>query len=112
MRKRAEMLLTPMPDEPVEHWLLRGLYVRLLRALHGQSYYSRDLSLDTGIPQPVIKPMLRELRLYGLVQFQKGNLNEDGETYGSGHFITKDGRDYLHKMREEYNDNPSRTAKS
>ena len=106
------MLLTPTPDEPDAHWLLRGLYVKILESMRGQSYYSRDISLDTGIPQPVIKPIMRELRLYGLVQYQNGNLNEDGETYGSGHFLTTSGREYLKKMREEYLDIPSRTTKS
>lgn len=106
------MLLTPTPNEPVENWLLRGLYVRILSYFYTQNYYSRDIAQAMDIPQSVIKPMVRELRLYGLIKYQYGNLDEDGATYGAGHRITESGREYYRKMREEYGDNPSRTTKS
>lgn len=104
MQKPATILLTPRPNEPVEHWLLRGLYIKILDQLHGGSYYSRNIAEYTGIPQEIIKPIMRELRLYGLVEFNKGNLNEDGETYGCGHAITLSGLEYLRTLRKVYSD--------
>ena len=105
------MLLTPTPDDNHAQWLLRGLYVKILGELSNQqSYYSRDIAEYLGIPQTVIKPIMREMRLYGLVQYQTGGLNEDLKTYGSGHFATETGRDYYHKMRYLYvNINPRPT---
>lgn len=104
MPKPATILLTPRPDEPVEHWLLRGLYIKILECLNSGSYYSRDIAEYTGIPQEIIKPIMRELRLYGLIQFSKGNLNDDGETYGSGHHIHESGLKYLRELRKVYSD--------
>ena len=96
------MLLTPTPDDNHVHWLLRGLYVKILGELLNQTYYSRDIAEYLGIPQAVIKPIMRELRLYGLVQYQSGGFNDEGEMYGSGHFATPTGRDYYQKMKAEY----------
>ena len=96
------MLLTPTPDDNHAQWLLRGLYVKILRELLQQTYYSRDIAEYLGIPQAVIKPIMRELRLYGLVQYQSGGINDDGETYGSGHYATATGREYYLKMKAEY----------
>ena len=96
------MLLTPTPDEPHSHWLLRGLYVKILGELLNQTYYSRDIAEYLGIPQSVIKPIMRELRLYGLVQYQNGGINDEGLAYGSGHFATPTGRDYYQRMKAEY----------
>ena len=96
------MLLTPTPDDNHAQWLLRGLYVKILGELLNQTYYSRDMAEYLGIPQAVIKPIMRELRLYGLVQYQNGGINDEGETYGSGHFATPTGRDYYQKMKAEY----------
>ena len=96
------MLLTPTPDDNHAQWLLRGLYVKILGELLQQTYYSRDMAEYLGIPQPVIKPIMRELRLYGLVQYQNGGINDDMETYGSGHYATLTGRDYYQKMKAEY----------
>lgn len=106
------MLLTPTPDDNHAQWLLRGLYVKILGEFLNQTYYSRDMAEYLGIPQPVIKPIMRELRLYGLVQYQYGNINEDGETYGSGHHITESCRNYYRKMRETYVHIDTRTTKS
>ena len=102
--KPVTILLTPRPDEPVEHWLLRGLYIKILEHLNSGCYYSRDIAKYTGIPQEIIKPIMRELRLYGLIQFNKGNLNEDGETYGCGHHISESGLKYLRELRKVYSD--------
>ena len=96
------MLLTPTPDDNHAQWLLRGLYVKILGELLQQTYYSRDMAEYLGIPQSVIKPIMRELRLYGLVQYQNGGINDDMETYGSGHYATPTGRDYYQKMKAEY----------
>ena len=96
------MLLTPTPDDNHAQWLLRGLYVKILGELLNQTYYSRDMAKYLGIPQAVIKPIMRELRLYGLVQYQSGGINADMETYGSGHFVTPTGRNYYQKMKAEY----------
>lgn len=96
------MLLTPTPDDNHSQWLLRGLYVKILEELLNQTYYSRDIAEYLGIPQAVIKPIMRELRLYGLVQYQSGGLDDGGEMYGSGHHATPIGRDYYQKMKVEY----------
>ena len=96
------MLLTPTPDDNHAQWLLRGLYVKILEELLNQTYYSRDMAEYLGIPKPVIKPIMRELRLYGLVQYQNGGINDEGLAYGSGHFATPTGRDYYQKMKAEY----------
>ena len=97
------MMLTPTPDDNHAQWLLRGLYVKILGNLSNQqSYYSRDIAEYLGIPQPVIKPIMRELRLYGLIQYQSGGINDSMETYGSGHYATPTGRDYYQKMKAEY----------
>lgn len=106
------MLLTPIPDEPITHWLLRGLYVKILGELSNQSYYSKDIAEYLDIPITVLKLIIRELRLYGLVEYKYGNINEDGETYGSEHHITKSGREYYRKMREVYDHIDTRTTKS
>lgn len=62
------------------------------------------------VPQAILKPILREMRLDGLIQFSRGNLSEDGEIYGSGHYITEAGRKYMQEHREEYDQYPQ-TAK-
>ena len=107
------MLLTPTPDEPITHWLLRGLYVKILGELSNQqSYYSRDIAEYLGIPQAVLKPIMRELRLYGLVQYNHGGINDDCLMYGSGHFVTAIGREYYQKMRVEYDHINTRPTES
>lgn len=106
------MLLTPTPDDNHAQWLLRGLYVKILRELLQQSYYSRDIAEYLGIPQPVIKPIMRELRLYGLIQYQSGGINDEGLAYGSGHFVTATGSEYYHKMKVEYDHINTRPTKS
>ena len=106
------MLLTPTPDDNHAQWLLRGLYVKILGELLNQTYYSRDMAEYLGIPQTVIKPIMRELRLYGLVQYQSGGINDDMETYGSGHFATEIGREYYQKMRVEYDHINTRPTES
>lgn len=104
------MLLTPTPEDNHAQWLLRGLYVKILGELLDESYYSQTIAEYLGIPQEVIKPILREMRLYGLVQYQSRGINEEGLAYGSGHFTTPTGRDYYHKMRDLYvNINPRPT---
>lgn len=81
--------------------MLRKLNLHILdRMSETYSYYNRSLSDATDIPMPILKPMLRELRLHGLVQYNYGNLNEDGELYGSGHSLTELGREYLLRMRK------------
>jgi len=112
LQKLASMLLTPVPNEPEEHWLLRGLYVKILKFFYYRGYYSRTLAYNTEIPQEVIKPIVRELRLYGLISYQNADFDKDGECYGSGHHITEAGRKYYQEMRKHYEHINTRTAES
>lgn len=112
LQKLASMLLTPVPNEPEEHWLLRGLYVKILKFFYSQGYYSRTLANETKIPQEIIKPIVRELRLYGLITYQTAGFDEDGECYGSGHHITEAGRKYYREMRKHYEHINTGTAES
>lgn len=48
--------------------------------------YSK-LSLQTGILEPQLKKMMKEMSTLGWVEYIKGLLNDDGEVAGSGWFI-------------------------
>lgn len=103
-------MLKRNPDEQDAIFYWRGLALEILKQLNTHMYYSRDMANYMGVPQAILKPILREMRLDGLVQFSRGNLNEDGEVYGSGHYITEAGRKFLKDNRIEY-DKYTQTAK-
>lgn len=103
-------MLRRKPDEKAAIFYWRGLALEVLKELNVHVYYSRDMAKHLDVPQAILKPILREMRLDGLVQFSRGNLNEDGEVYGSGHYITEAGRKFLQDNRIKY-DKYTQTAK-
>lgn len=103
-------MLRKKPDEQAAIFYWRGLALEILKELNVHVYYSRDMAKHLDVPQAILKPILREMRLDGLIQFSRGNLSEDGEIYGSGHYITEAGRKFLKDNRVEYDKYPQ-TAK-
>lgn len=103
-------MLRRKPDEQAGIFYWRGLALEILKEMNVHVYYSRDIAKHLGVPQVILKPIMREMRLDGLIQYQRGNLDEDGEVYGAGHYITEAGRKYMREHREEYDQYPQ-TAK-
>lgn len=50
---------------------------------------------DMGIPRPIVRGILQELRNRGFVAFERGLWDEDGQPAGSGYRILDKGREVL-----------------
>jgi len=62
--------------------------------------YLFNISNDYNIPIEVVRNGSRILREFGLLEYHKGLMNDEGECRGSGYCISEDGVNFLNYMEQ------------
>lgn len=80
---------------------LSEVQIKILTSIHEECYDDYACGYDsledwTDLERKELKPLMIDLRNKGFVTYERGLMNDDGETAGSGYLITYKGKSKAH----------------
>lgn len=85
-KKMENKIIIVMPLNDIQRQILEAAIAHVEHYGEDYSYFNYSILIDIGTKKE-LQPEMKVLKELGLLNYVKGLLNEDGETFGAGYSI-------------------------